>query len=158
MKLTKITLSIALLGALTFGMADETTQTNTNEQTQPTTQQTIDAKIAKIQNASAQERVQLMNEFKQQLAKMNQQDRMEAISQMQEKMHATMQENMQNGQEEAHSHYNEAKEMMQEKQAQAMDHMNQAQQMNQAQAGNQMEHMMEHVQQGSQNNPMRQQH
>jgi len=30
--------------------------------------------------------------------------------------------------------------------------------MNQAQAGNQMEHMMEHVQQGSQNNPMRQQH
>lgn len=150
MKLTKITLSIALLGALTFGMADEATQTNTNEQAQPTTQQTIDAKIAKIQNASAQERVKLMNEFKQQLAKMNQQDRMEAISQMQEKMHATMQGNMQNGQAEAQTHYNNAQEMMQDKQSQAMENMNQAQQMNQAQAGNQLKHMMEQGNKGSQ--------
>jgi hypothetical protein len=150
MKFTKITLSVALLGALTLGMADDTAQTDNN------TNNSIDAKIEKIQNAPAQERVKLMNEFKQQLAKMNQEDRMEAISQMQEKMQGINKENMQDRQNEAHAKYTDAQErqgqmheMGHDRQAEAMEHMNQMQNMNQAQAGNQMQHMIQNGGQGT---------
>ena len=144
MKFTKITLSVALLGAFTLGMAAD-----------------IDVQIEKIQNAPAQERVELMNEFKQQLANMNKEDRMQAISQMQEKMQAHAQENMQEGkqfgsdthkqaqgerdhmQEMGENTRQRAQDMAHSKQAETMEHMNQIQNMNQMQAGDQMNHMME---------------
>jgi hypothetical protein len=158
MKLAKITLSVALLGALTLGMADETTTSNTNN--------SIDTQITKIQNAPAGQRVELMNEFKQQLSTMNKEDRMAAISQMQEKMQTHAQENMQEGknfgsatrdaakgerdnmQEMGDMTHQRAQDMAQSKQAEMTDHMNQMQNMNQAQAGNQMQHMMDMQDQG----------
>jgi len=133
MNFAKITLSVALLGAFTLGMAEDTTTQTT----------TIDAQIEKIQNAPAQERVELMNEFKQQLANMNKEERMAAISQMQEKMQAKVQDNMDNTKEMGNMTHQRAQEMAQGKQAEAMDHMNQMQNMNQMQAGNQMKHMMD---------------
>lgn len=80
MNLTKITLSVALAGALTLGLADAPTQTT------PTID--VDAQIAQIQNAPAEQRVQLMNEFKQQVASMNAEQRQEVIMQIQTKMQA----------------------------------------------------------------------
>ena len=135
MKFTKITLSVALLGAFTLGMASN-----------------IDAQITKIQNAPAQERVELMNEFKQQLANMNKEDRMQAISQMQEKMHAHAQGHMQEAKGErehmqgmGENTRQRAHDMAQGKQTEAMEHMNQMQHMNQRQAGDQI-HQMDHMQ------------
>jgi len=46
----------------------------------------IDAQISQIQNAPARERVKLMNTFKQKLAKMNSEDRLQAIGVMRSKM------------------------------------------------------------------------
>lgn len=65
-----ITLSAAalmLLGTLTLGMADDLT---------------VDAQITAIQEAPAQERVQLMNQFKIRLATMNETEREAAITQL----------------------------------------------------------------------------
>jgi hypothetical protein len=66
----KVTIVVALLGVLTVGFADDVS---------------IDSEIAAIQSAPAQERVQLMNQFKQKLSLMNQADRSEAISRLQVK-------------------------------------------------------------------------
>ncbi|WP_297485555.1 hypothetical protein [Sulfurimonas sp.] len=147
MNFAKITLSVALLGALTLGMADDTATQSSN------TNSGIDAQITKIQNAPAQERVQLMNQFKEQLANMNVQERTDAIAQMQEKMQGHAQENMQAGQDmgetmhkNAQDTKNHAQDMIQEHQAHAMQHMDQAQRTNQMQAGDHMNYMdhMEH--------------
>ena len=65
-----ITLSataLMLLGTLTLGMADDLT---------------IDKQITAIQEAPAQERVQLMNQFKVRLATMNETEREAAITQL----------------------------------------------------------------------------
>ncbi|MDA3946608.1 MAG: hypothetical protein PF439_08020 [Helicobacteraceae bacterium] len=69
-----ITLSAAalmLLGTLTLGMAEDVA-----------TDITVDEQITEIQNAPAQERVRLMNQFKTRLATMNEADREEAITQL----------------------------------------------------------------------------
>ena len=167
MNFAKITLSVALLGALTLGMADDTATQSSN------TNSGIDAQITKIQNAPAQERVKLMNQFKEQLANMNVQERTDAIAQMQKKMQGQAQSNMQAGQdmgETMHSNAQESKnhvqgmgedmhqtteEMIQEHQAHAMQHMDQVQRTNQMQAGdhmNYMDHMKHQNDQTQQNN------
>ncbi len=69
----KVTTILALVGTLTLGLA---------------TDATIDAQITRIQKAPAQERVKLMNEFKQQLMTMNQEQRQEAVAKMQTEMQA----------------------------------------------------------------------
>ena len=61
---------LMLLGNLTFAMAELS----------------IDQKIQNIKNASPEKRVQMMNQFRLQMAKMNQQDRMNAIKKLQEKI------------------------------------------------------------------------
>ena len=136
MKFAKITLSVALLGALTLGMADDTATTDTTS--------TIDAQIEAIQTAPAQERVKLMNEFKQKLMTMNQEERMAAITQMQEKMQAKSggtqalgQSMGENGQAFGNTMKEGATNHAQEMQMQANEQMNQMQNMNQQQAGNQ---------------------
>ncbi|HFB53544.1 MAG TPA: hypothetical protein ENJ67_02315 [Sulfurimonas autotrophica] len=147
MKFAKITLSVALLGALTLGMADETASAETTV--------SVDAQIAAIQAAPAQERVQMMNEFKQRLATMNQADRMAAIAQMQEKMQGKAQAGKEfgsatreqaknakeNGVAMGEQTRTRAQEMAQEKQMQANEQMTQMQNMNQMQAGSQFNHM-----------------
>ena len=70
----KVTAILALVGTLTLGLAADAT---------------IDAQIAAIQNAPAAQRVQLMNEFKQQLMTMNQEQRQEAVATLQAEMQAS---------------------------------------------------------------------
>ncbi len=146
MKFAKITLSVALLGALTLGMADETASTDTTATA--TTSVSVDAQIAAIQAAPAQERVQLMNQFKQKLATMNQADRMAAIQEMQQKMQAQAGTQMQagqamgaNGQEMGSAMKQKATEHAQEMQMQTNEQMTQMQNMNQRQSGNQFMNM-----------------
>jgi hypothetical protein len=67
MKILKTVIATAIiLGSFTAVVANEN----------------VDTQIANIKGASAQERVQLMNEFKVKLAAMNAQDRADAISQL----------------------------------------------------------------------------
>ena len=69
----KITTTLVLLGTLTLGLAVDAT---------------IDAQIQAIQSAPAAEKVKLMNEFKQQLMTMNQDQRQEAVAALQTEMQA----------------------------------------------------------------------
>lgn len=66
MKVLKLSATLALLGVLTLGMAETT----------------VDEQIAAIQSASDEERVELMNEFKENLSTLSEEDRAEAISQL----------------------------------------------------------------------------
>jgi len=129
MKFAKITLSVALLGALTLGMADDTATVNTTV--------SVDAQIEAIQTAPAQERVQLMNEFKQKLMTMNQEDRMAAIQEMQSKMQAQTANTQQFGRDTATMAKDMTRTRTQEMQAQTNEQMNNMQNMNQQQAGSQ---------------------
>lgn len=141
MKLTKITLSIALIGALTLGMAEETTASTD-------TTVSVDAQIEAIQAAPAQERIELMNEFKQKLMQMNQEERMAAIQEMQTKMQtkaagaqdfgmntAGMAQDM--ASHEGQEFGDMTKTRAQDMQMQTNEQMNQVQNMVQQQAGNQ---------------------
>ena len=49
-------------------------------------QSTIDAQLQAIHNAPASQRVEMMNQFKQRLAQMNEQERAEVITQMRSQM------------------------------------------------------------------------
>ena len=69
----KITTILALVSALTLSLAADAK---------------IDAQIERIQNASASEKVELMNKFKQQLMTMNKEQRQEAVAKMQAEMQA----------------------------------------------------------------------
>ncbi|MDH4944439.1 hypothetical protein [Sulfurimonas sp. C5] len=68
----KTLLTLALLGGLTLSFAEDPA--------------TIDKQITEIQNAPAQERVRLMNQFKLRVANMNNEDRQAAITQLQQRM------------------------------------------------------------------------
>jgi len=105
----KIVTLMAVLGGLTLGLANEA----------------IDAQIEAIQNAPAQERVKLMNEFKVDLSKMKQEDRIAAISAMQSKLQVTKVNMTQN------------QDSISQIQSQENLNMQQMQNMNQKQAGNQ---------------------
>ncbi|QOP44797.1 hypothetical protein [Sulfurimonas paralvinellae] len=140
-------------------MADDaaTTDTTSNSSTTTTTTSTststsVDSQIAAIQAAPAGERVQMMNEFKQRLANMNQEDRMAAIAAMQEKMQgkasafgSTTREQAQGAKDQGAAMGQEtsarAQEMAQEKQMQANEQMSQMQNMNQMRTGNQFMNM-----------------
>lgn len=146
MNFTKITLSVALLGVLTLGMADDaTTNTagSTSASTSASTSTSVDTQIQAIQAAPAQERVQLMNEFKQRLMNMNDAQRSAAIEKLQEKMQA-IQTFSQTTQEKAHDASNIRSQMgtmtatrAKELQMQESNQIHHMQTMTQQQAGNQ---------------------
>ena len=112
----RVTTTLVLLGTLTLGLAADAT---------------IDAQIEKIQNAPAQERVQLMNQFKKQLATMNQEQREEAIAKMQTEMQAAGEMTQAQVQE---------RKQVREAQADATGEMNRHQNMHQKQMGSQVAH------------------
>lgn len=133
----KITLLVVFFGLLTLGMSDNTTSTLIS----------IDSQIAIIKAAPAKERVQMMNEFKQRLANMNQQKRMNTIAKMQEKFQgktvvgSTMNEQVHTWKDKD-SRMSEmmkarTQEMAQETQMQSSEQMSHMQNMNQMKAGNQ---------------------
>ncbi len=111
----KITTILALVGTLTLGLAADAT---------------IDAQIEEIQNAPAQERVRLMNQFKKQLSAMNKEERGEAIAKMQSKMQESGEMTQARVQERKRARIREAQE-------DASGEMNRHQNMNQKQIGNQ---------------------
>jgi len=88
----------------------------------------IDQQITAIQNASPQERVKLMNQFKQQLASMNAKERSKSISQLREKMHN----------DKADEHMNSE---AQRDQMQQSEHLQRMEQMQQQHAGQQVHDM-----------------
>jgi len=160
MKFAKITLSVALLGVVTLGMADNVPTNTTNNPAA-----TIDSQIAAIQAAPAQERVQMMNEFKQKLMQMNQEDRMAAIAEMQKEMAGHKDAMQQQGEQMQAQMQEHMQEKMQKHaegmQMEHMQDMTQMQNMNQHQAGNQWQHeqndIMQHnggMQQNTHNNNM----
>ena len=109
----KITTTLVLLGTLTLGLAVDAT---------------IDAQIEAIQNAPAQERVRLMNQFKQQLATMNKEQRQEAVAKMQAEMQAAGEMTQAKVQE---------RKQIREAQTDAAGEMVRTQHMNQKQMGSQ---------------------
>lgn len=72
MKIATITAGILLLGTLTLGISDTL----------------IDAQIEAIQNASPEDRVELVNEFKTTIANLSEEERAEAIAQLRTTMQA----------------------------------------------------------------------
>jgi uncharacterized protein YPO0396 len=145
MKFTKIALSLALMGIMSLGMAEDAT-------TSADTTVSIDAQIEAIQTAPAEERVELMNQFKQQLMQMNQEQRASAIAALQEKMQASgmafgaqTHEDAQMAQESTKmmgdAVHTRATEHAQEMQMQANEMVNQMQNMHQIRVGNQMANM-----------------
>ncbi len=112
----KVTAILALVGTLTLGLAADAT---------------IDAQIERIQNAPAKERVKLMNEFKQHLMTMNQEQRQEAVAKMQAEMQAAGEMSKTQAQERKREHVAAA-------QAEATGEMNRHQNMHQNQMGNQV--------------------
>jgi len=135
MKLTNIALSLALIGTMSLGMADDATTTTTTS---------VDAQIAAIQAAPAQERVQLMNQFKQRLMNMNETQRSEAIAQLQTAMQ-TAQDGATTATATAAQTRTQARTrtqtQAQEQQMQANEQMTQMQNMNQQRFGNQAVNM-----------------
>ncbi|MEN4053094.1 MULTISPECIES: hypothetical protein [Sulfurimonas] len=147
MKLSNIALSLALIGTMSLGMAEDTTASvETTTTTEPTV--SVDTQIAEIQAAPAQERVRLMNQFKQRLATMNEADRAAAIEQLQTRMQTRTQTRAQDAtaqSEEATQAMTQTRtrmqtrtqEHVQEMQMQTNEQMMQMQNMNQNRAGNQ---------------------
>ena len=145
MKFAKITLSVALLGLLSIASAEDTA-------TPDATTVSVDTQIEAIQAAPEEERVQLMNEFKQKLMQMNQEERTAAIQEMQSKMQAeagdahefgagtaTMARGMMSDEEHTVGDMTRTRgqEHTQEMQMQTNEQMSHVQNMAQQQAGNQ---------------------
>ena len=149
MKLTYIALSLALIGTMSLTMAEDTVSS-----TQASSG--IDAEIAKIQAAPATQRVEMMNQFKEKLMQMNQEDRMAAITAMREQMHANGHTTMNEVNNHSEMAQNHMQEHTQEMQMQATEHMNQMQHMNQNHAGDQMNSMHDSMMHGGspENSPM----
>ena len=147
MKITNIALSLALIGTLSLGMAEETTASAETTTTTETTV-SVDTEIAEIQAAPAQERVKLMNQFKQKLANMNEADRAAAIEQLQTSMQATRAQgdgsmgSMTQTRTRTQAH-------AQEMQMQTNEQMIQMQNMNQNRVGNQFNTMHGNTQGGA---------
>ena len=151
MKISNIALSLALIGTMSLGMAEDTTASVETTTTTETTV-SVDAQIAEIQAAPAQERVELMNQFKQRLANMNQEERAAAITALQEKMQASgkafgsqtrtdAQMAKENTKAMGEMTSMRAKEHAQEMQIQNSEEINQMQNMNQHQTANQFMNM-----------------
>jgi len=142
MKITNIALSLALLGTLSLGMAEDTATVETS------TTVSVDAQIEAIQEAPAQERVRLMNQFKQRLMNMNEADRAAAI----EKLQARVQTQTQTRSGDATAQAEDAAKTMtqtrtraqdrvQDMQTENLQEMNRMQNMNQHQMMNQAKDM-----------------
>ena len=123
MKIIKIMLSLALLGTLSMSIADDVT-------TDTTTETTVDAQIEAIQEAPAQERVRLMNQFKQRLMEMNEAERVAAI----EKLQTTVQterdsqtHDMLQTHTRVHEHVQDMQTQVTQEMQQHQEHMNQHQ-------------------------------
>ncbi|WP_304545720.1 hypothetical protein [Sulfurimonas microaerophilic] len=114
----KTLLTLALLGGLTLSFAEDVVVDDTT---------TIDEQITEIQTAPEQERVRLMNQFKLRIANMNQEQREEALSQLQQRMRTNSEEQT------------DAQQEMQMQQAQEMLKI---QNMNQNRIGNQYRQQM----------------
>ena len=163
--MTKLALSLIATGALTLAMAASTAQTSSsantqNNQTQVQTQASasvdITTQIEKIQNADAKQRVELMNQLKEQVAAMSPDQRREAMQQLHVQMrseagneHAQDQKMLQKV-EEMLEKTQERKEQMQEHaqemQQNAHMEMERNEHMNQREAGEQYrENMQGHV-------------
>jgi len=120
MMLVKIVFSLTLIGAMSVVTAAETSTLS------------VDAQIEAIQNAPAAERVELMNNFKERIASMNEADRSAAIEQLQ----ATLQPTQTREQIQAR-----VEEHAQEMQMQVNEKVNQMQSMNQTLIGDKMANM-----------------
>ena len=112
----KVTTILALVATLTLGLAADAT---------------IDAQIERIQNASAGEKVELMNKFKKRLATMSQEQREGAIDALQTKMQAAGEITQAQVQERKRVRVREAQE-------DATGEMNRHQNMHQKQIGSQV--------------------
>ena len=138
MKTLSLFATIAIAGALTVATANEQVQVP----------QTVDAQIAAIQQADPQERVELMNRFKEQLMQLNEEQRAEAIAKMQAQMQRHQGEQGSMHSAEAMQHKDRmrqnAQEHMQEMQMHANEETHSMQHMNQQQMGSQFGHEMEH--------------
>ena len=99
-------------------------------------QVSIDQQIAAIQQASPQDRVKLMNQFKQHLATMNAEERAKSISHLRQKMQVT---NEHTGDHANKEMQNEA----QRDQMQQSEHLQRMEQMQQRHSGDQQMHEME---------------
>ncbi len=148
MKILKTVIATAIvLGSFTVVFANES----------------VDTQIANIKGATAQERVQLMNEFKVKLAEMNAQDRADAINQLrsqvqvQKRTQAGEQAGTQDAMQtrtrtqasaEKGTQEGVASEVKLQKQEMAVQAISQTDQMNQVQNMNQI-HMMSQQQMGS---------
>jgi hypothetical protein len=150
MKFTKIALSLALIGTLSLAMAEEATTeatsdtTTTTETTTTDTTVSVDAEIAAIQAAPAQERVRMMNQFKKRLMQMNEAQRSEAIAAMQEKMQASQAmgtTSSNNAQAHGAMAQTRAINHANEMQMQTNEQMNQMQNMHQHRVANQVMNM-----------------
>jgi len=157
MKFTKIALSLALIGALSLAMAEDTatadattdtttTETTTVDDTATTdtitdTTLSVDAEIEAIQAAPAQERVRMMNQFKKRLMQMNEAQRAEAIAAMQEKMQTAQTMQASTAEDAQAMVQTRAMEHTSEMQMQTNEEMNQMQNMNQHQFANQVMNM-----------------
>ncbi|MDD2905523.1 MAG: hypothetical protein PHH41_10205 [Sulfurimonas sp.] len=101
MKTFQIAVTTLLLGTFNFAVANDD----------------VDAQIAQINNASAQERVQLMNEFKLKLSTLSAQEREEAITKLQTKT----------------QNQEQVRERIRQNQTEQTENMKRSQQMNQLQ-------------------------
>ena len=108
--------ALILLGTLALGIADTIS---------------VDEEIAAIQEAPAQERVRLMNQFKQRLATMNETEREAAITQLRAETQA--QTRLQNGTAEGEQLKTQTQERSRVNQMQQTEDMLRTQEMNQIQ-------------------------
>ena len=136
-----ITLSVTalmLLGTLTVGMADDIS---------------VDEQITAIQEAPAQERIKLMNQFKTHLATMNESEREEAITQLRTQTktqtQARLQEKSAEGEANTEATMAKTRTMTQERsrvnEMQQTQEMQQQQQMQQQQLQQQAQQQMQQV-------------
>ena len=169
--MTKLALSLIATGALTLGMA-ATAQTSTSAnaqnsqiQTQTRSSVSVTTQIEKIQNAPTQERVELMNQLKEQIAAMSPDQRRETMQQLRvqmrsqegnehgrdqkvmekvEEMLAKMENHQMQG--EAHNmqgHQEQMQEHAHEMQQNAYREMERNEHMNQREAGEQFKEQMQ---------------
>ena len=108
MKTLKSTLILMILGTLTVALADVS----------------VDAQIAAIANAAPEERVSLVNKFKERLATMNGDERASAIAQMRSNTSSNTQAMRNQAQTKQRSRRGQ---MGQNEEMQKMQHMNQQQ-------------------------------
>lgn len=126
-----ITLSataLMLLGTLTLGMAEDVV-----------TDVTVDEQITAIQEAPAQERVRMMNQFKERLATMNETEREAAITQLRTQTQTQARVKEGTGEGEQLQTRTQTQERSRVNQMQQTEDMVRAQEMNQMQQMNQIQ-------------------